>query len=169
MKAILATDDGMVLAVDGKLPLAGTPAGKEDMAYFKRMTKGCSLVMGMKTWETLGKKPLKDRGIHFIITRQNIKNDPYSPVRYMDMNTFLNILPSIDSDNLWCIGGKSVYEQLFSYCDEIHWNDWTPEDCTATKSGELTTIKPLDESLWEKTTETTDIQGFTKNVYKKKK
>lgn len=168
MKAILATLGKGILAIGNKLPLAGTLAAKEDMQWFKKNTTGCSLVMGMRTWETLGKKPLKNRGIHYIITSKEVENEPYSQVRYMNMERFLSILPSIDKENLWCIGGASIYEQLIPLCSEVYWNEYHPTGAATVINGNVKTVTPLDEQIWEKFSMPSDIQGFTKNIYKKK-
>ena len=56
-----------VIGRDGTLPWH-LP---EDMAYFKRMTAGCPVIMGRKTWDSLPRKfrPLPGR-TNLVITRQ---------------------------------------------------------------------------------------------------
>ena len=53
-----------VIGADGRLPWRL----REDLQYFKRMTQGHAVVMGRRTWESIG-KPLPGRR-NVVVTRQ---------------------------------------------------------------------------------------------------
>ena len=57
MEFILAADKRVGIAKNGKLPWHI----KEDMAYFKEITMGHTVVMGFNTWKSLDMKPLPGR------------------------------------------------------------------------------------------------------------
>lgn len=124
MNIIVAQLENGVIGVDNDLPwrnvLTCGDIAHKDMELFKQYTKAANLVMGWNTWVSLNKKPLKGRGIHYIITSKNIEMDPYSNIRYLTLDSFIKILPSIDTDNLWCIGGATLYKALEKYCETLY-------------------------------------------------
>ena len=84
---------------------------KEDMKYFKETTTGYIVVMGRKTFESIG-KPLPKRK-NIVITRQNITldgaevlNDPYKVLEY--------------NDKIFIIGGEQIYRFFLPYADNIY-------------------------------------------------
>ena len=62
---ILAMADNGVIGKDGAIPWR---IG-DDLKRFKRLTIGKPVVMGRKTWDSLPKKPLRDRA-NIVVTRQ---------------------------------------------------------------------------------------------------
>jgi dihydrofolate reductase len=54
-----------IIGRDGQLPWH-LP---EDLKHFKRLTLGRAVIMGRRTWESLGRRPLPDRE-NIIVTRQ---------------------------------------------------------------------------------------------------
>lgn len=114
---IVASTKSGVIAVDGKLPWK-CPA---DMKHFKEMTSGHNVVMGRKTWDSLGHNPLFNRN-NFIITR-NIDNFKISALYLTSNNcdTRYFIDYSIDeaitrtsmfpSKDVFIIGGADIYHQ----------------------------------------------------------
>lgn len=124
MNIIVAQLENGIIGIDNDLPwrniLSCKDISKQDMAFFKEMTTGCSLVMGWNTWVSLGKKPLKNRETHYIITSKNIKNDLEHDIKYITLENFISLLPKIDNNELWCIGGATLYKALKKYCTEIY-------------------------------------------------
>ena len=57
MNMILAADSDWAIGKDGAL-LAHIP---EDMKFFRETTAGSTVVMGRKTWDSIGAKPLPGR------------------------------------------------------------------------------------------------------------
>src|SRR5437868_14006674 len=85
----------------------------EDFKWFKKMTTGQVIVMGRKTFESIG-KPLPNRTT-LILSR--------SRFHYPDVQT-IAALEEIDltKENrmVFICGGAPVYEQALPYCGELY-------------------------------------------------
>ena len=84
----------------------------EDMDFFKKMTIGKTVVMGRKTYYSLRKRPLPNR-LNIIMTKANITACGVITAR--NISELNLIIKSIDND-IFVIGGESVYRQLLPYC-----------------------------------------------------
>jgi dihydrofolate reductase len=116
VNGILAHDDKYGIGRDGALPWEHSPA---DMKWFKECTQGHIVVMGRKTWESIGSKKLPNR-INIVITRSNIEGDP-DGVYYGDMVKLLQMIKLEYSDlKTWIIGGADIYKQSLHLCDQIY-------------------------------------------------
>ena len=62
---VLAMAENGVIGKDGAIPWRIA----DDLRRFKRLTVGKTVVMGRKTWDSLPRKPLPDRG-NVVVTRQ---------------------------------------------------------------------------------------------------
>ena len=91
---------------------------KEEFQHFKETTLGSAIIMGRKTFETLG-KPLKGRE-NIIVTRN--KN---FEVEYEDVKIFHSLEESIrycklkNYENVFIIGGGNIYKQAIPLVDEM--------------------------------------------------
>ncbi len=97
----------------------------EDFKHFKRTTLGGIIVMGRRTWESLGKKPLPNRENVVITSKPEVvlaeaKADGFSDsVRaYSSLDGVLSAYET-DSRNLWVIGGACLYKSALDKCDEL--------------------------------------------------
>ena len=97
---IAAHDDNLVIGKDGDLPWH-IP---EDLRYFMRKTKGHPLVMGRKTWESIGSMPLKDRE-NIVISRSG--NWDNATV-FKSLDEALEYLK--DRDLVYIGGGSGIYQ-----------------------------------------------------------
>jgi len=115
MKAILSADLNWGIGYKGKL-LQRVP---EDMKFFRRMTTGKVVVMGRETFESLpGRQPLKDR-VNIVLSKKgNFDNEGLIVARSLD--ELFKLLDNYSSDDVFVIGGQSVYTQLLPYCTEIY-------------------------------------------------
>ncbi len=115
MKTIVAVDLEWGIGCGGKL-LQVIP---EDMKFFKETTINKVVIMGRETYESLpGKAPLKDR-INIVLTRNvNFKDDRIIICRSID--EILQEIKKYDTDNVFIIGGESVYTQFLPYCSEAY-------------------------------------------------
>ena len=112
MFLIAAHDDKRGIGRDGTLPWHI----EEDMHFFKEQTIGSVCVMGRKTWDSLPKRPLRDR-YNIIITSQWPK---FRPPQYVEKNVIVARSaedafemcshPAFDNRDKWIIGGASIYE-----------------------------------------------------------
>ncbi len=114
MKMIAAVDARWGIGKDNCL-LVSIP---EDMKYFRTVTLGHVVVMGRKSLESLpGKKPLKNR-TSLILTR-NPDYQVEGAVFLHSLEELFEELKKYPDEEVWCIGGESVYKALLPYSDEV--------------------------------------------------
>ena len=83
-----------------------------DLKRFKQITSGHRVVMGRKTYESIG-KPLPNRD-NFVLTRnKNLK------IENVVIISALSELPNDDSKKSFIIGGGEIYKQCLDLCNEI--------------------------------------------------
>ena len=100
MKAIWAESmDGIFSPIFWDVP--------EDLKHFKEKTLGGSVVMGRRTWESIGRKPLKGRR-NFVVTSWAHE---YSEWGVPDTE-FIDWLYDAPSD-AWVIGGAALIDEAF--------------------------------------------------------
>ena len=108
-KAIAAMSENRVIGNAGDIPWH-LPA---DFKWFKQTTMGAILLMGRKTYESIG-RPLPGRKT-YVLSRHPRE------IPYVNSITSLNSLDSIDTDKvIWVAGGEEVYKQLLERCKEIY-------------------------------------------------
>lgn len=107
-KAIAAMAENRVIGHNNRLPWH-LP---EDFKFFKRETLGHCLVMGRKTYESIG-RPLPGRET-IVITRQSLR---------IDGITVLNSLDALrqfkTEKTLYICGGANLYAQTLPECAEL--------------------------------------------------
>ena len=115
MKLIAAVSENWGIGLEGKL-LYSIPA---DMAYFKDMTMGSTVVMGRRTLESLpGKKPLPGRENYVLSSRGDYEAEGFTTLRNEDEVIALCKRPG--SGEVFVIGGAQVYSLMLPYCDEAY-------------------------------------------------
>lgn len=97
----------------------------EDMINFRNETLGNIVIMGRKTYESIG-KPLKNR-INIVISRnQSLKSDNENLIYSYDLNDAIKISDIIAKkrgiEKIFIIGGGSIYSQALNngIVDEIY-------------------------------------------------
>lgn len=87
---------------------------KADLAHFKKKTSGHSIVMGRKTWESLG-HPLPgrrnlviSRNAHFVAAGAEVFTDPLEAIE-----------AAATSEKIFIIGGAELYCQTLAYVDRL--------------------------------------------------
>ena len=115
MNIIVAVDKNWAIGKDNKL-LVSIPA---DMKMFRQETTGKVVVMGRKTLESFPNGlPLKNR-VNIVLTA----NRSYKVKDAIIVHTkeeLLEELKKYDSNELYVIGGGSIYEMLIPYCDTAY-------------------------------------------------
>jgi dihydrofolate reductase len=115
MKIIVAVDLNWGIGYRGEL-LQRIP---EDMKFFKQMTLGKVVIMGRETFESLpGKEPLKDR-INIVLS----KNEAFTNekvILYRSVDELFQEIKKYNLDDVYVIGGESVYSQLLPFCTEAY-------------------------------------------------
>jgi dihydrofolate reductase len=98
-----------VIGKDGKLPWH-IP---DDFKWFKRTTFGQVVLMGRKTYESLG-RPLPNRR-NLVITRGQDLGAGVEIVR--DLEAFR---PEDYPYDVWVIGGAEIYRQMLDRCEQLY-------------------------------------------------
>ena len=110
--AIVAMDPDRVIGRGGDLPwhLPG------DLAFFKRTTTGHPIVMGRKTYESIGRPLPKRRNI--VLTRNRDWPAPRG-VETIHSPADLAALGLPDEESVFIIGGAQIYEIFLPLLDEL--------------------------------------------------
>ena len=115
MNLIVAVDKNWAIGNQNKL-LVSIPA---DMKFFRETTMDHVVVMGRKTLETFPNGlPLKKR-TNIVITRdKNYKVKDAIVVHSVE--EALEELKKYDEEEIYVIGGESIYRQMLPYCKVAH-------------------------------------------------
>lgn len=115
MNLIAAVDNNWAIGLKGKL-LVSIP---DDMKFFRQTTTGKVVVMGRKTLESFPNgKPLKDR-VNIVLTSDEHYRVPDATVVH-DLDGLHAELKKYKSEDIYVIGGESIYRQLLDECDVAH-------------------------------------------------
>ena len=91
----------------------------DDMKQFRRKTTGNVVVMGRKTLESFpNQAPLKDR-VNIVLTR-NADYAIKGAVVVHSLEELQEELKKYQTEDIYVIGGDSIYEQMLPYCDVAH-------------------------------------------------
>ncbi len=145
---IAAVDRKGAIGKGGKLPWHYS----SDMKFFRETTTGHAVVMGRKTWLTIG-KPLKDR-LNIVLSRDSNIEPQESLLVLTDIDSVISFNDSLTTD-LFVIGGAQVYEAFLPYIEK-----WIITEVPLTVSGadafmpkgyldafKVVDSKPLEEGL----------------------
>lgn len=115
MNLIAAVDKNWAIGHNNKL-LVRIP---EDQKFFRQTTTGKVVVMGRKTLESFpGGQPLKDR-TNIVLTRD--RNYQAKGVKVVfSLEELFKELEQYPSEDIYVIGGESIYRQLLNDCDLAH-------------------------------------------------
>lgn len=89
---------------------------KDDMRFFRQTTEGYPVLMGYRTWLSLGEKPLPNRR-NFVLTR-TVDFPSGNVIAVPNLQTFLRDYKN-NNKTLFVIGGASVYAQTIRDADEL--------------------------------------------------
>ncbi len=110
LTAIVAMTEERVIGFRGKLPWH-LP---EDLAFFKKTTSGYPIVMGRKTYESIGRPLPKRRNI--VLTRDQSWTKPGVEVIHHPQD--LCNLPSL-TGRVFIIGGAEIYSAFMEQLDDL--------------------------------------------------
>ena len=113
MNLIVAVDKNWAIGYGNKL-LVSIP---QDMKFFRETTSGKVVVMGRKTLESFpGGLPLKNR--RNIVLTSNRNYQVKDAVIVHSEEELKEELKKYDTDEIFVIGGESIYRMLEPLCDE---------------------------------------------------
>lgn len=122
-KMIVAVDINNGIGKDNKIPWYYS----EDLKYFAKQTKGTTsqhnaIVMGRKTYESIGRAL---PGRYNYVLSKTLKNDLSENTKHVGSENQLHIFPDLDAllndvkkrnfDEVWIIGGATIYKQLLEF------------------------------------------------------
>ena len=141
---IAAMSNNRVIGRDNSLPWH-LP---EDLKFFKARTVGCPVIMGRKTFESIG-RPLPKRK-NIVITRQVGWQSGFSESEVTIVSSIEDAIAAsrsyaneVSAARIMIIGGAQVYQQAIAFADEIY---LTKVDVTI--EGDAF-FPELNSALWE--------------------
>lgn len=107
---IVAVAENGTIGIDNNLPwhISG------DLKRFKAITTGHSIIMGRKTYLSFPKRPLPDRK-NIVLTNGDYQFDGAYTAK--NINQALELC---DSEEVFIIGGASIYKQFLPMADKIY-------------------------------------------------
>lgn len=106
---IAAHAENLVIGKNNKIPWHYS----EDLKRFKRLTMGFPIIMGRKTFESIGSRPLPGRENIIISTTKT-----YDHVK--SFQSLDNALKNIKSDKVFIIGGARLYREILTHADLLY-------------------------------------------------
>lgn len=91
---------------------------KEEFQHFKNTTFGFPIIMGRKTFETLG-KPLKGR-LNIIVSKNKSYKTNYDDVLIKSsLDDAIDYCRTLNPEKIFIIGGGEIYSQAVTFVDEM--------------------------------------------------
>ncbi|XZE22153.1 dihydrofolate reductase [Pirellulaceae bacterium SH449] len=110
IQAVVAMANNGTIGRSGALPWHL----RADLQLFRRLTMGHALLMGRKTYESIG-KPLPGRRT-FVLTKQfGLEIQGVQTVQSVE-----EVYESLGNRSLFVVGGAEIYRQLLPICGVIH-------------------------------------------------
>lgn len=100
-----------VIGQNGQMPWHS----HEDMVHFRHLTSGHPIIMGWKTFYSLGQKPLPKRQ-NIILTHRQLTIDGVQTASLPEIKN----LVSDQTTDYFVIGGASVYQQLLPLATRLY-------------------------------------------------
>lgn len=153
---VVAVAENGIIGADGDMPWKLST----DLKRFKQLTLGKVVIMGRKTFEAIGNKPLVDR-TNIVITRDKNWNAPDTLVAHsLDDAMALGSSHSkeLGTTEICIVGGGEIYRQAMDIADTLYitWVCASPDGDTSFPS--------VDDSIWECTHEQTIPAGPADDV-----
>lgn len=117
MRAIVAVSNNWGIGKNNKLLFHI----KEDMQRFKELTTGHVCIMGRKTFESFPfKKPLPNRTNVVLTHDTNYKSEYDNVIIVHTMDELKELIKMYPSEEVYLIGGDSLYNALIDYCSTAY-------------------------------------------------
>jgi dihydrofolate reductase len=125
LSIIAAINSQGLMGIDNELPW-NLP---EDLAWFKKLTTGNTIIMGRNTWESLPFKPLPLR-LNIVVSSSLVINDRSAPgvdnyyvepYIVTDIKSAVLLSKKLSPDNdIFLIGGSGIYGEGLLYVDTLY-------------------------------------------------
>jgi dihydrofolate reductase len=111
---VAVAQNGVIGRATGEMPWHV----KEDFQHFKKTTMGFPIIMGRKSFESLG-KPLMGRE-NIVITRNKNLNYDFDNIKIIhSLDDAIDYCKSKKSEKAFITGGGEIYKQSISIADEM--------------------------------------------------
>jgi dihydrofolate reductase len=139
---VVAMTGDLVIGAGGRLPWH-LP---EDLQHFKNLTMGCTVIMGRKTYASIG-RPLQGR--HNIVLSRNMSQNQEELPGVQICESFITglIAATQHGQPIFILGGEDVYRRALPIAAELHIS-WIKGDFKGDRF-----FPPLDFSEWNVLTE----------------
>jgi dihydrofolate reductase len=87
-----------------------------DRRWFREWTRGDTVVMGRRTWESLGHRPLPDR---YNIVVSSSMSDVTNVTNVRTVKTVSEAIARAATETVWIIGGASMYEETLPRAEMV--------------------------------------------------
>ena len=133
MEIVVAMTSNHVIGQNGDMPWH-LPA---DLVHFKELTSGHAIIMGRRTWESIG-KPLSNR-LNIVVTRQ----EDYVAEDVTVVHPLEDGIVAAGTQRIFLVGGGEMYKEALPIASKMH---ITRID--ALIDGD-TKFPEIDESIWQ--------------------
>ena len=133
MEIVVAMTSNHVIGQNGDMPWH-LPA---DLVHFKELTSGHAIIMGRRTWESIG-KPLPNR-LNIVVTRQ----EDYVAEDVTVVHSLEDGIIAAGTRRIFLVGGGEMYKEALPIASQMH---ITRID--ALIEGD-TKFPEIDESIWQ--------------------
>jgi dihydrofolate reductase len=162
---IAAVAENGVIGDEGRMPWRLST----DLRRFKALTLGKPVVMGRRTFESIG-KPLAGRANIVVSRRQDYRPEGVTVVPTLDaaLTAAKAAARQAGLDEVFVIGGGEVYEAALPFADRLHITH------VAAKPEGDTRFPPIEVATWAKVTEEhvppgeKDTAATTYTVYRRR-
>ena len=108
---IVAVDKKGGISKQGDMPWKGTDNAKTDLTFFKNSTLHSILIMGRKTWESIGSKSLPERTCIVVTSKKDIHTHTST-----SFENALKLAYQIDKKKMvWVCGGVQIYKDAIEH------------------------------------------------------
>ena len=114
LSLIAAASDNRVIGNKGEIPWK-LPA---DLKYFRQKTEGHPIIMGRKTFQSIGKPLPKRRNI--VISRHEFPGKPLEFDVAHSLEDAIAIAKKDNPEEIFVIGGGEIYKQALPLADRIY-------------------------------------------------
>ena len=107
---IVAISENLAIGRAGEIPWHIS----EDLRYFKRLTTGNTVIMGRRTWESIGCRPLKNR-CNIVVSRTLAAAEGALTAKSLS-----DALQMAHDGEFFIIGGGQLYREAMELCDRLY-------------------------------------------------
>jgi len=110
MEIVVAMTSNHVIGQNGDMPWH-LPA---DLVHFKELTSGHAIIMGRRTWESIG-KPLPNR-LNIVVTRQ----EDYAAEDVTVVHSLEDGIVAAGTQRIFLVGGGEMYKEALPIASKMH-------------------------------------------------